>query len=131
MLKVTIPNLPKFQKALKKHPVLAAKELHNAFEKSLNQIVRETVPLTPIDTGRLVGSIGNQGGLGIFKVEKLRASVGTTVKYAVYVHEGFQKHTLGQRKFLETGAKKSVPAIKGFFKEAYENVFNQIAKESK
>lgn len=131
MISVSIPKLPKFQKALKRYPELASKELRKAFEKSLNQIIRQTVPLTPVDTGRLVGSIGTQTGQGIYKIEKERAIVGTNVKYAVYVHEGNFRHRLGQRKFLEVGAKQSVNAIKGFFKDAYNNVFNRIASDTK
>lgn len=131
MIKVTIKNLDKFKNAIHKAPQLASKEIESAFKKSLYQVVRETVPLTPIDTGRLVGSIGEVGSEGIFKIEKLRAVVGTRIKYAVYVHEGHQKHRLGQRKYLETGLKKSIPKIREFFKRAFDNVFMTIARDSK
>ena len=131
MINITIPNLPKFQTALKKYPQLAEKQIKDALIKSLLQIVRETKPLTPVDTGRLRASIGEQGAEGIFKVEKMKGTVGTTVKYAISVEEGFYKHRIGQRKFLETGAKKSINTIKGFFKDAMNDVFNTIAKDSK
>jgi hypothetical protein len=130
MINVTIPNLPKFQKALKKYPQLAEKEIKDALTKSLYQIVRETKPITPWKTSRLKNSIGESGGDGIFKVEKMKGTVGTNVKYAVYVHEGYQRHPHGQRLFLTTGVKKSINAIKGFFKEALDNVFNKIASDS-
>lgn len=128
MISISIPNLPKFQRALSKFPELASKEIKNALTKSLYQIVRETKPLTPVDTGRLRGSIGDSSE-GIFKVEKVSATVGTNVKYAIYVHEG-TRYMQG-RPFLAEGAKKSINAIKGFFKDAYNNVFNNIAKQSK
>ena len=131
MINIEIPNLPKFQKALRKWPQLAEKELKNAFEKSLYQIIRETKPITPIDTGRLRSSIGEQGGKGIFEIKKTLAVVGTNVNYAVDVHEGFQRHKTGQREFLKVGVEKAMSKIKEFSKEAINNIFNKIAKESK
>lgn len=129
MISIKIPKLPAFQNALKKYPQLAEKEIKDALTKSLYQIVRETKPLTPIDTGRLRGSIGNSGAEGIFKVEKLKATVGTNVKYAVYVHEG-TRYMQG-RPFLEQGAQKSMSKIKEFFKDAINNVFKKIVSDSK
>jgi phage gpG-like protein len=129
MISVKIPNLPKFQKALKKYPQLAEKEIRNAFEKSLYQIVRETKPVTPVgETGRLRGSIGESID-GIFKIEKTRAMVGTNVNYAVYVHEG-TRGRIG-KPFLKQGVEKSISKIGVFFKEAIDNVFNKISKQSK
>lgn len=129
MINITIPKLPKFQAALKKYPELAGKQIQEALKKSAYQIVRETKPLTPVDTGRLRNSIGEQGGEGIFKVEKTMATVGTNVKYAVYVHEG-ARGRIG-RPFLLQGAERSKNIIKKFFEEAYNNVFNKIADQSK
>jgi len=122
MINVTIPNLPKFQKALKKYPQLAEKEIKDALTKSLYQIVRETKPITPVKTGRLRNSIGEVGSEGIFKVEKMRGTIGTNVQYAVYVH--------GKKPFLLQGTQKALGAIKGFFKDAMDNVFNKIASDS-
>lgn len=130
-MNITIKNLAKFQKALGKFPQHSVQAIQDAFKKSVHQVIRETAPLTPIDTGRLVGSIGSQDGEGIFQIEKDRALVGTHVKYAVYVHEGHQRHRLGQRKFLEQGLKNSKSKIQGFFKEAYNDVMVKIARESK
>ncbi len=129
---IKIPNLAKFQKALNKAPELAGREIKKALAKSALQIVRETKPLTPRDTGLLMGSIGKAGSQGgILEIKKTKAIVGTRVKYAVYVHEGFQRHGKGQRKFLEVGAKKAEKKIQGFFKDAIDNVFKKIAMQSK
>jgi len=128
-ISIKIPNLPKFQAALNKSPQYTEKEIRKAFEESLYQIIRETKPLTPVDTGLLRSSIGQQGSKGIFKIEKMKAIVGTAIKYAVYVHEG-TRYMIG-RPFLETGLKKSESKIKGFFKDAINNVFNKIAMQSK
>jgi len=129
MINIQIPNLPKFQAALKKYPQLAGKEIKKALEKSAYQIVRETKPLTPVDTNTLRSSIGEVNKQGIFKIEKLKATVGTRVKYAVYVHEGTRY--MVNRPFLATGARQAVSKIQGFFKDAINNVFNNIARNSK
>jgi len=128
-ISIKIPNLPKFQAALNKSPQYTEKEIRKAFEESLYQIVIETKPITPIDKGALRSSIGQVDNEGIFKIEKTRAMVGTNIKYAVYVHEG-TRYMIG-RPFLETGLKKSESKIKGFFKDAINNVFNKIAMQSK
>lgn len=129
MISIKIPNLPKFQKALRKYPQYAEKEIRNAFEKSLYQIVRETKPVTPVDTGRLRGSIGEVGRQGIFKIKRESAMVGTRVQYAVYVHEG-ARGRMG-RPFLKQGLEKSKNKIGQFFKDGIDNVFNKISKQSK
>jgi hypothetical protein len=131
MISVKIPKLANLQKALKKYPEYAGKEIKNALEASLWQIVRETKPITPVDSGFLKGSIGDVAKEGLFEVKKLSALVGTKIKYAVYVHEGFQKHTTGQRKFLEVGLKKATPMIKQFFAQAVENTNRAVINKSK
>jgi len=131
MISVSIPNLPKFQKALKKTPELAAKYFKDAFEQSLLQIERETKPLVPVDTGRLRASFGKTGTLhSIWKIQKTSATIGSDVEYAVAVHEGNQRHRLGQRKFLEVGVQKATSKIKQFFLDAYQKVFNDIARDT-
>ena len=122
-INITIPNLPKFQSALRKSPQSAEKEIKKALEKSALQIVRETKPITPIDTGRLRTSIGSTSSEGILKIEKEKATIGSRVKYAIYVHRRVP--------FLERGAKQAENKIKGFFKDAIDNVFKKIARESK
>jgi phage gpG-like protein len=128
MIKVTIPNLPKLTKALNKYPETAGKELSIAFTKSALQVVRETKPITPLKTGRLRSSIGQQGGEGIFLIEKMRAIIGTNVKYAVYVHEGTK--FMAGRPFLATGTQKAMSDIQQYFKNALTNITEKIAKQT-
>lgn len=130
MINITIPNLPKFQNALKKWPQLAEKEIKKALEGSIFSIEREAKQLTPVDTGRLRASLGGgafQGGSysegANIKIEKTRASIGSDVKYAVYVHNWTP--------FLSGGARAAMKNIENFFKQAVENIFNKIAKDSK
>ena len=132
MINVTIPNLKKFQSAFKKYPALSEKAITRAILKSMYEIVIETKPLVPFKKGLLKGSIGEQGQGGIFQVSKMSGMVGSRVKYAVYVHESYNRHPRGgQRKFLEVGAKKALRKINGYFKEEIDDVFNKISKDSK
>lgn len=129
MIKVTIPNIKKIQKAYQKYPELAEKEIKTALTQSLLQITRDTKPLTPVDTGRLRASIGQQGGEGIFEVRKMSATVGTNVKYAVYVHEG-TKYMTG-RPFLAQGTEKAMKDIQNYFVQALDRIFKTISNKSK
>ncbi len=130
MINITIPKLPNFQKALKKYPQFAEKEIKKALTSSIYSIEREAKQLTPVDTGRLRASLGGGtfkgGSFGLghgIKIEKMRASIGSDVKYATYVHRWTP--------FLSTGARQATKDIGKFFNQAIENIFNKIAKESK
>ena len=129
-INITIPNLPKFQSALRKAPQSAEKEIKKALALSIFSIEREAKQLTPVDTGRLRASLGGgsfKGGSFAtgknIKIEKDRASIGSHVKYAVSVHS--------RTPFLAAGAMRAKKSIDGFFKDAIDNVFNKIARESK
>ena len=79
---------------------------------------------TPVDTGLLRSSIG--GTRGWSWVRGLRASVGTNVEYALKQHEGFYRHKVGERKYMEKGAKAAIPFIKGRFNKAADNVARHL-----
>jgi hypothetical protein len=69
----------------------------------------KAVPITPIDTGNLRGSayveLSTKGAEPV-------AIIGYASNYAIYVHEGVEKHfNVGQAKFLETALKENTSKI--------------------
>lgn len=86
-------------KRVKETPLAAAGAI---FEEGAN-IIAKAKPLTPVDTGALVGT----GAVQLPKVSGAVAEVefgfgGPSASYAVVVHEDLTaNHTVGQAKFLE------------------------------
>ena len=130
MINITIPNLPKFQTALRKWPEFAEKEIKKALEGSIYSIEREAKLLTPVLTGRLRASLGGgtfKGGSYPkdynIKIEKMRASIGSNVEYATHVHSRVP--------FLTGGVHAAMKNIEKFFHNAAQNILDKIAKQSK
>lgn len=92
-----------------------------ALGRGIAMVETESKRRTPVDTGNLRSSIGGSGGWKW--VRGLSASVGTNVKYAIYVHEGKARHAIGQRKFMEVGAKAAIP----FIQKELEKVGKELA----
>ena len=87
----------------------------------------ESAKRTPVATGLLRSSIG--GAQGYKWVRGWRASVGTNVKYAKYVHEGHGRHKVGERKFMEKGAKASEQFISQSMERAVDRVARHITSK--
>ena len=128
---IKLVGLDKLQNAFKMYPLESAKNLQKAIVKSIFTVERQTVPITPIDTGALRESIP----LGR-KIEPLRGEIGPTVPYAIFVHEGTSKwplsvppknpHTV--RQFLKVGFERSIVAIEAFFNKAIKDSLNKITR---
>lgn len=131
-IKITIPKLASLRKALSDAPEIAAKEIDDAIKKSIAKITEKTIPITPIDTGRLRGSIKEGTSF-----EPFRGRIEPKANYARFVHEGTSKWPLSQkpknpstvRQFLKVGVEKSMGEIKTFFQKALENIAAKIAKK--
>ena len=131
-IKVSIPKLGALQKALKQWPELSAREIDNAIKKSIAKITEKTIPITPIDTGRLRGSIKEGTSFTPF-----RGKIQPTAHYASKIHDGTVKYPLSRkpknpstvRQFLKVGVEKSMGDIKNFFIKALENITNKTARK--
>ena len=151
-IKVEIPNLKRMQKAMSEAPQDMYREANTAIHSSIYKIEQQAIQESPIDTGRLRGSI-HQGIVW----GPLYGAVGPTVKYAYWVHEGTDPHIISVRnkkvlysrkrgiffgkrvrhpgtkknQFMIRARDQSQNEINKFFKDALERVVNNIARRSK
>lgn len=89
MAKFTIDvtsNIPKVKLAFDQAPQDTVRQVANAIKLIAVRIERTAKPKVPVDTGEL------RGDVRVREVRELSAKVGTTKKYAVYVHEGTKPH---------------------------------------
>ncbi len=120
-ISVTIKNLDKVRAALMESPVVVAKHINKAINRSILDIRNEAMDTTPVDTGRLKGSFEMVFG-------KLRGEIGPTADYAIYVHEGHRQQV--GRYVAAIGKRLVSPYVKGnpFLKIAVSNAENKINK---
>ena len=116
---IKIEGLAAFKKAMEQAPKIAVPIMDKAIKKSIFDIQRKTLPITPFDTGRLRGSFRT-------KFAPLKGRLYPTVKYAFIQHEAHFKHKVGQRKYLEVGVKKAEPIIRKNFEIAIKTIFSYI-----
>ncbi len=119
-IQVSVTGLGDLIKRFRQAPDIVEKVTQKALVASISMVETESKRRTPVDTGLLRSSIG--GSQGFKFLRGLTAGVGTNVRYAIYVHEGFGKHTVGQRKFMEKGLRASSSFIKKRFGEAMEDL---------
>jgi len=116
---IRIEGLSKLNDKLRRFSPRLKRELSKAIAKSAYLVERETKPITPIDTGRLRGSIRTN-------ISGLRAIIAPTAKYAIFVHEGTRRWPLRMppkspgtvRQFLKKGSEKAAPRIRKYFEDA-------------
>ena len=101
------------------------KNLNIGIQRAIMNIQRETVPITPFDTGRLRGSLKGSRGT---KFRNLYGELGTDVEYALKIHEGTTRYPLSRppkaagtkRQFLKIGTERATPRVKREFKTLIE-----------
>ena len=127
MIQIKVDGLDKLKDNFAKSPAELARHLSNALGLSIAMVETESKRRTPVATGYLKSSIGGSSD-GFKYVRGLTAGVGTNVRYAIFVHEGFGRHKSGERKFMEKGADASKEFIAKVFGEALEKVAISIIK---
>lgn len=125
---LTLTGLDSLINGFNQAPGIISEETYKALDQSLDMIQAEAQRRTPVDTGRLKASIGNQSRGGWRWIRGLTASLGTYVFYALYVHESKARHAVGQSHYMEDGAKAAEPAIIKFFEQAMERVAARTTK---
>lgn len=120
---IKITNLPQIRRAFGMAPSLMRENFHKALTKSAILVQSQSMIRTPVRTGRLRSSHRfDVTGAGI----GLRAEVGPTAHYGIYVHEGTR--FMRGRPFLRQGAEASLYQIQDFFKDATQSALDSIAR---
>lgn len=122
---VEIPNLKQLRRAFSDYPEISGIYLREAGMESAFKIEREAKILSPVDTGRMRGSIGTSLGIAD---KGLTSIVQTNVNYAIYVHEGTAR--MRGRPFMRQGVEKSRGQIEEFYKRALIDTMDRIRKMS-
>lgn len=129
---IEIKNLDKLKAAMGQAPGMVVNETDKAIKKSIFQLAGTSARMAPIQTGTLRGSILSGTSFG-----RLTGRIVPWVNYAIYVHEGTSRWPIsmpsrtGERRFFEKSIKQEQGNIDGFFKEALDNVTNEISRRSK
>jgi len=120
---IQIKNIAQIRAAFSKAPAIMGEEFRKALIKSVVLVQRESMKLTPVLTGRLRASYMFEisgGGL------KMQATVGPTVNYATFIHDGTR--FMKARPFLKDGAEASLDQIDDFFTDATQSALDKIGR---
>jgi hypothetical protein len=118
-INIQIHNLNEIRAAFRKSPDVMRKNLNRAIQRSILFVQKQTLPVTPIDTGALRNSL-----IRGIKFGNLRGSIGTNLNYAGFVHEGTR--FMKGRPYLKTGVEKSSKFIDEEFKNAVQDTLDRI-----
>jgi hypothetical protein len=130
MITLTVNGLAQFQRMAEKSPALAQKYADSAIAKSIGEIDRNSAPITPVDTHRLRDSI-QQGN----KFSPFKGSIGTSLPYAVRVHDMYSpgtpyrnpsKNKSAVAGFLTVAVGASEGTINSLFAEALEGFVKEL-----
>lgn len=124
---VKILNLDKIRRAFKKSPEITAKHMKLAIRNCLQEIQRQTIPLTPHKYGELEQSL-----LRGIEVRPLGGRIFSDKVYALAQHEHTEwKHPIkGQAKYLEAGVSAAKAQISNYLKEGLQNALKEIEQQA-
>ena len=121
-IRITIPNISELREAFSRFPNIVAPFLRDASMKSALAIEGSAKEVTPVDTGRLRGSIATSLGV---RDKGISSIIQTNVFYAIFVHEGTAR--MKGRPFMKQGVEKVMGRIEGYYKEATEKALQEVA----
>lgn len=130
--KVTIKNLPQIRAAFSKAPQFMREEFGSALKKAGLAVMTKSMKSTPVRTGFLKASHLQRGQGGVFisgSGTSMRAEIGPTADYSVFVHEGTR--FMRAKPFLKNALFSSDNEIQELFTRATQNALNKIARLSK
>ncbi len=106
-IKVTT-NIPKIRKRLRKYPPKVGRNMATAIRKSAFVIEGHAKRRSPVDTGRLRGSISSD-------ILPIRAVIAPHVNYAIFVHEGTR--FMRSRPFMKQATRDARGRIREIFRQ--------------
>lgn len=126
MISIRLTGFEKLKRQFQSASTVLDREIKKALADSVAMVETESAKRTPVDTGLLRSSIG--GARGWKWVRGWVASVGTNVRYAIFVHEGRGRHNTGGRKFMEKGARASTVFIRRRMKKVMDKLARHITR---
>lgn len=127
--KLTFVNLPQFRAAFAKAPKFMSEEFEQALKQAGYLVMTKSMKATPVRTGFLKTSHLKRGQGGVFIAGSgthMRAEVGPTADYSVFVHEGTR--FMRARPFLKNALFSSDREIQQLFTKATQNALNKISR---
>lgn len=126
MITIKLEGLENLVRNFQNAPLQMGGRIEKALFDILTMMETESKRFTPVDTGLLRSSIGAAGGFKV--VRGLEGEVGTNIKYAVFVHEGHGRHNIGERLFMEKGARASTNYIEKRMNQLGEEIAKSLTK---
>ena len=120
MITLEIKGFKEMEKRFKKAPKVLQSGMKKAMGRSIAMVETESKRRTPVLTGLLKSSIG--GPQGFKSIGAFKGTLGTNVKYAVFVNYGRGSHKVGERMFMEKGLSAATPFIKKTFQEIFKKI---------
>ncbi len=117
---IKIKGLNRIRRQFAKHPQIVGEHVSKAINRTIEAIRAKTVPITPVSTGRLVGSYARDSKQAT--PTRLFGLFASNVEYAGFVHD---IRPAGQR---YKNPSKNKSAVKGFLFIGVERAENQIDK---
>lgn len=127
--KITIKNLPQLRMAFAKAPKFMNEEMSQALKQAGYLVMTKSIKAAPQRTGFLRSSHLQRGQGGVFIAgsgTNMRAEVGPTADYSVFVHEGTR--FMRARPFLRDALFSSDNEIQSLFTKATQNALNKVAR---
>lgn len=135
-LTVQIVNKEQLEFAFNQAPKLMDRNLKKGINRSILRVGRQAAINSPVDTGRMRASIlggkfSNRtgrfspfAGVDFARGKKFSASVGPSVDYAIYVHEGTRY--MRPRPFLENAVKQRVSDVEAIMQKSVQDTLDAI-----
>ena len=134
-IKIKILNLDKITARFKRSPGIIGKHISKAINESVQRVIGKTKPITPVKTGRLVGSFGTDS---IFSTRtRLTGAVRSLLPYASKVHnlhpagQAYRNRPIAKNKravagFLKVGVDQAQPEVNRVFAENYQRAIKEL-----
>lgn len=101
---------------------IGRKHFRTAMGRSVLKLVSSIKPVTPVDTGRLRGSI--RGRVRMIGTQEIHGIVSSNMSYAGYVEFGTKK--MRPRRYMARGFRMARETIKRYFKLALQRTINAM-----
>ena len=117
---IEIKGLDRFISAMKSADRPISKSINEAIKKSIFDLRANTIPITPIDTGRLRGSFDQT-------FTNLEGRLFPTVDYAIYLETGTRK--MRAQPYMKPGVDRTKNQIEQNFKYEMDKAMEEIARK--